>query len=101
MIRLIFVLVAAIALFTPLAQAAPPHSPLPKASQRARPGSPPPAPSPNAPPASFDLGVWTVHASSIDANFKSGDFSTPAKLVMTRVGGDVSADRANGNYKRQ
>src|SRR5580698_10303110 len=101
MIRLIFALVAAIALFTPLAQAAPPnsplpkasHSPLPKASQRARPGS--------APPASFDLGVWTVHASSIDANFKSGDFSTPAKLVMTRVGGDVSADRANGNYKRQ
>jgi lipopolysaccharide assembly outer membrane protein LptD (OstA) len=109
MIRLIFALVAAIALFTPLAQAAPPnsplpkasHSPLPKASQRARPGSPPPAASPNAPPASFDLGVWTVHASSIDANFKSGDFSTPAKLVMTRVGGDVSADRANGNYKRQ
>ena len=52
-------------------------------------------------PASFDLGVWTVHASSIDANFKNGDFSTPAKIVMTRVGGDVSADRANGNYKKQ
>jgi lipopolysaccharide assembly outer membrane protein LptD (OstA) len=42
-----------------------------------------------------------VHASSLDANFKSGDFSTPNKVVMTREGGDVSADRANGNYKRQ
>ena len=52
-------------------------------------------------PASFDLGVWTVHASSLDANFKNGDFSTPAKVVMTRTGGDVTADRANGNYKRQ
>ena len=51
--------------------------------------------------ASFDLGVWTVHANSLDANFKNGDFSTPAKVVMTRVGGDVSADRANGNYKKQ
>jgi lipopolysaccharide assembly outer membrane protein LptD (OstA) len=42
-----------------------------------------------------------VHASSLDANFKSGDFSTPAKVVMTRTGGDVTADRANGNYKKQ
>jgi lipopolysaccharide assembly outer membrane protein LptD (OstA) len=42
-----------------------------------------------------------VHASSLDANFKSGDFSTPNKVVMTRTGGDVTADRANGNYKKQ
>ncbi len=42
-----------------------------------------------------------MHASSIDANFKNGDFSTPAKVVMTRAGGDVTADRANGNYKKQ
>jgi len=66
---------------------------------------PPPAPVPNpsspSSAASFDLGVWTVHASSLDANFKSGDFSTPAKVVMTRAGGDVTADRANGNYKKQ
>ncbi|MGA8532634.1 MAG: LptA/OstA family protein, partial [Candidatus Tumulicola sp.] len=33
--------------------------------------------------------------------FKTGDFSTPAKVVMTREGGDVTADRANGNYKTQ
>ncbi|MGC9990901.1 MAG: hypothetical protein ABSD52_00720 [Candidatus Cybelea sp.] len=56
---------------------------------------------PSSAPAAFDLGVWTVHANSLDANFKTGDFSTPAKVVMTRVGGDVSADRANGNYKKQ
>ena len=42
--------------------------------------------SPSAAPASFDLGVWTVHASSLDANFKNGDFSTPNKVVMTRTG---------------
>jgi lipopolysaccharide assembly outer membrane protein LptD (OstA) len=42
-----------------------------------------------------------VHASSVDANFKNGDFSTPAQIVMTRDGGDVTADRANGNYKKQ
>jgi lipopolysaccharide assembly outer membrane protein LptD (OstA) len=47
------------------------------------------------------LGVWTVHASAVDANFKTGDFSTAAKVVMTRQGGDVTADRANGNYKTQ
>jgi lipopolysaccharide assembly outer membrane protein LptD (OstA) len=47
------------------------------------------------------MGVWTVHASSLDANFKNGDFSTPNKVVMTRTGGDVSADRANGNYKKK
>ena len=47
------------------------------------------------------MGVWTVHASSLDANFKNGDFSTPNKVVMTRAGGDVSADRANGNYKKK
>lgn len=95
MIRFIFALVTAVALIAPPAIAAPP----------ATAGSPRPRPSPrasaSAAPASFDLGVWTVHASSIDANFKSGDFSTPAKVVMTRNGGDVSADRANGNYKKQ
>ena len=42
-----------------------------------------------------------MHASSLDANFKNGDFSTPHKIVMTRIGGDVTADRANGNYKKQ
>ncbi|MGC1380892.1 MAG: LptA/OstA family protein, partial [Candidatus Baltobacteraceae bacterium] len=70
-------------------------------TRSARSPAPPGSPVPNAALASFDLGVWTVHASSIEANFKNGDFSTPAKVVMTRVGGDVTADRANGNYKKQ
>ena len=79
----------------PRASARPPRPP-----RRASRGGavPPPA---SAAGAAFDLGVWTVHASSVDANFKTGDFSTPAKIVMTRNGGDVSADRANGNYKTQ
>ena len=99
MIRFISALACAVALFTPLAQAA---TPRPAASPPpARAATPSPSASPSTAPASFDLGVWTVHASSIDANFKSGDFSTPAKVVMTRTGGDVSADRANGNYKKQ
>lgn len=108
MIRFTFTLVAAVALLTPLAYAAsPPPSPGPKTPARSSPAGPKPksAPKPNASAnpaaASFDLGVWTVHASSIDANFKNGDFSTPAKVVMTRTGGDVSADRANGNYKKK
>ena len=97
MIRLTLALAAVIALATPFAvAAAPPRSPHPKPPPRAA-----ASPQPSVAPASFDLGVWTVHASSLDANFKSGDFSTPQKIVMTRAGGDVTADRANGNYKHQ
>lgn len=108
MIRLTFALVALLASMTALVAAAPPKTPGPPGNPH---GAPAPARVPgvsptvsgSAPPAatSFDIGVWTVHASSLDANFKNGDFSTPAKVVMTRVGGDVSADRANGNYKRK
>lgn len=117
MIRSIFALLGVVAALTPFAVAAPTPAPSPAQSPvRATmppavlpaPASPPALPAANAkggaspnPPPSFDIGVWTVHASSIDANFKSGDFSTPAKVVMTRVGGDVTADRANGNYKKQ
>jgi lipopolysaccharide assembly outer membrane protein LptD (OstA) len=106
MIRSIAVFIAIAATATATAPAAS----TPSASPAARPSpSRPPAPGrrPAPPPAatgggaSFDLGVWTVHASSVDANFKNGDFSTPAQIVMTRDGGDVTADRANGNYKKQ
>ncbi|HLX25681.1 MAG TPA: LptA/OstA family protein [Candidatus Cybelea sp.] len=96
--RTILALAGVVAVATPVA-AAPPQSPRPRPPART-PSAPPSAPS-NPGQASFDLGVWTVHASSLDANFKNGDFSTPNKVVMTREGGDVSADRANGNYKRQ
>jgi lipopolysaccharide assembly outer membrane protein LptD (OstA) len=105
MIRSIFALGGTIALATSFAAAAPPSSPRPHPSTRAaspaRSASPAPTASSSAAPASFDMGVWTVHASSLDANFKNGDFSTPKKVVMTRAGGDVSADRANGNYKKK
>jgi lipopolysaccharide assembly outer membrane protein LptD (OstA) len=99
MIRSILALAGIVALATPLAAAAPPRSPQPKPAPRA--ASSPRNGASNPGQASFDLGVWTVHASSLDANFKNGDFSTPNKVVMTREGGDVSADRANGNYKKQ
>ena len=108
MLRLAFALAGTVALAIPsLAPGAParpaaPAKPAPKGIA-AKPAPPraAAAASSSGSQTSFNLGVWTVHASSIDANFKSGDFSTPSKLVMTRVGGDVSADRANGNYKRQ
>ncbi|MBV8332495.1 MAG: LPS export ABC transporter periplasmic protein LptC [Candidatus Eremiobacteraeota bacterium] len=89
----IFIAVLGIALLAPS-----PRPPMP------RPPMPAPAiPAPLNPPQAvgFDLGVWMVHASSVDANFKTGDFSTNQKVVMTRAGGDVTADRANGNYKKQ
>ncbi|HLY04051.1 MAG TPA: LptA/OstA family protein [Candidatus Cybelea sp.] len=107
MTRSLAVLLGALAL---VALAKPSSPPSAQPSTSASPPPPPPLrssklpnpkPSPGAAPAAFDLGVWTVHASSLDANFKTGDFSTPAKVVMTRTGGDVTADRANGNYKKQ
>lgn len=107
MIRLLFALTCTIAFLTPMVQAAP-SPPRPQPPRAAPPaGKPAPSPAANAAdtgpnaPASFDIGVWTVHASSLDANFKNGDFSTPNKIVMTRAGGDVTADRANGNYKQR
>lgn len=98
MIRSLWILVAATALASsPVWAASPAPKPAPRAAAP-KPGRPLPA---GAAGAAFDLGVWTVHASSVDANFKNGDFSTPAKVVMTRTGGDVTADKANGNYKTQ
>jgi lipopolysaccharide assembly outer membrane protein LptD (OstA) len=95
MIGRLFVPVLSVALLAPS-----PRPALPRAA-----ASPPVQAPAAAPPAgggaAFDLGVWTVHASSVDANFKTGDFSTNQKVVMTRAGGDVTADRANGNYKKQ
>lgn len=63
--------------------------------------SPAPSPTASAPAGNdtFQVGVWTVHASLLDVNFKSGDFSTPNQVTMTRGGGDITADRASGNYK--
>ena len=100
MIRSIWVFIAVAALAVAPSMAASPSPP--RATARPKPASSSRVPAVTSPQgAAFDLGVWTVHASSVDANFKTGDFSTPAKVVMTRNGGDVSADRANGNYKTQ
>lgn len=61
-----------------------------------------PSPSPSTSPLpSFAVGIWTVHTASLDFNEKTGDFSVPNKMTMTRVGGDIEADRASGNYKTQ
>jgi lipopolysaccharide export system protein LptA len=123
MIRTIPALVAVFALVA--ATPTPSPSPSPSVSPRGAAlvhGAPPPhgalgphgAPAPGVAPstnpsgspsagagATLELGVWTIHASAVDANFKTGTFSTPNKVVMTRVGGDVSADRSDGNYKNQ
>jgi lipopolysaccharide export system protein LptA len=69
-------------------------SPVPSAAPS---GSPVPIPSGEN--ATFQVGVWTVHAALLDVNFKTGDFSTPDQVTMTRGGGDITADRASGNYK--
>ena len=66
------------------------------------PGGPPAGAPPGGAANGFELGVWTIHASAVDANFKSGEFGRQnKKVVMTRVGGDVTADRSDGNYKSQ
>lgn len=61
---------------------------------------PPPKAAPPLPGgAAFAVGIWTVHTTSADLNWHSGDFSTPDKVLMTREGGDITADRASGNFK--
>jgi lipopolysaccharide assembly outer membrane protein LptD (OstA) len=106
--RSLFALLAAVALIAPgppqNKPGVPPHPAVAAPHPASRGSAAPNASSaPVVPPggAAFDLGVWTVHASSVDANFKTGDFSTNAKVVMNRAGGDVTADKANGNYKKQ
>jgi lipopolysaccharide export system protein LptA len=107
MIRILAALVGALTMLGALAQAAPPPAvirPVPPPGATPVPKRVPGVAKPakgGPPPASFDLGVWTVKANALNANFKNGDFNVPAKVVMTRVGGDVAADRANGNYKKQ
>jgi lipopolysaccharide assembly outer membrane protein LptD (OstA) len=64
-----------------------------------RPAVTSPQVAPGATTATF--GIWTVHMSQVDFNQKTGDFSTPNHLTMTRSGGDISADRANGNATRK
>ena len=53
--------------------------------------------SPPSGSATFALGDYTVHAKAVDYNMKSGDFSVPNKVYLTKADGDITADRANGN----
>lgn len=50
-------------------------------------------------PTTINVGIWSVHTASFDSNVKSGDFSVPGHVLLTRNGGDVNADRASGNQK--
>ncbi|HTV94085.1 MAG TPA: LPS export ABC transporter periplasmic protein LptC [Verrucomicrobiae bacterium] len=94
--RLAFAALVAAALVAATPTPIPTRAPAPSASASTSASiSPKPGPSGD----SFQVGVWTVHASLMDVNFKSGDFSTPQQLTMTRGGGDITADRASGNYK--
>lgn len=86
---------SAVALLVGAALLAATPSPNPSPSQRP---SASPSSAPSTGPDSFQVGVWTVHMSLVDVNFKSGDFSTPQKITMIRGGGDITADRGSGNY---
>ncbi len=60
--------------------------------------TPTPSPEPSGSPAPPD--AWVVHYTVADFNAKSGDFSVPNHVTVTRTGGDVTADRASGNGKK-
>jgi len=70
-------------------------SPAPGASPSATPS---PTPEPSGSPAPSD--DWVVHYTSADFNAKTGDFSIPTHVLITRASGDVNADRADGNGKK-
>lgn len=63
------------------------------------------AAAPKPPPAQqgravgFGLSDWHVSTGQLDANWQSGAFNTPGRIVLTRPGSDISADRAVGNFK--
>ena len=50
---------------------------------------------------SFAFGEWNVHADSVDLNEKTGVFSVPGHILLTRPTGDINADKAKGNYKQK
>lgn len=60
-----------------------------------------PSPSP-APSASATPQPWTLVTDQLHANLKTGRFSAPDHVTMTRADGStIVADRASGNYKEQ
>jgi lipopolysaccharide assembly outer membrane protein LptD (OstA) len=59
--------------------------------------APPPAPGGGA---GFSFSDWHVTTGQLDANWQSGNFNTPGRIVLTRPGSDIQADRATGNFKQ-
>lgn len=56
-----------------------------------------PAPSPGT---GFSFQDWHVTTDQLDTNWQSGVFNAPGHITLTRVGSDISADRASGNFKQ-
>jgi lipopolysaccharide assembly outer membrane protein LptD (OstA) len=58
-----------------------------------------PKPKPQQPAAK--IGEWNLVTDQMSANLKTGQFSAPDHVTMTRTDGSViKADRATGNYKQ-
>lgn len=70
------------------------------ASASAAPRSMPPPPGAPA-GAGFSFSDWHVATGQLDANWQSGAFTTPGRIVLTRPGSDIQADRAVGNWKQR
>ncbi len=49
--------------------------------------------------AGFSFSDWHVATGQLDANWQTGSFTTPGRIVLTRPGSDIQADRATGNWK--
>jgi len=59
------------------------------------------AKTPPNPKSAVQVGGWTLETEQLDGDTQSGDFSSPAKVHLTRSDGStIDADRADGNYKR-
>lgn len=81
--------------------AAPTPAPKPTVSPKST-AAPKPAPSafgPQKAGAGFSFSDWHVSTDQLDANWQSGAFNTPGHITLTRPGSDISADKANGNWK--
>jgi lipopolysaccharide assembly outer membrane protein LptD (OstA) len=60
------------------------------------------APKKAVPAGSAAVGGWTLKTDEIEANLKTGGFTAPHHVTMTREDGSVvDADRAQGNFKRK
>jgi lipopolysaccharide assembly outer membrane protein LptD (OstA) len=58
-------------------------------------------PKPTSPPKeTLTYGIWTMKTSELEFNIKTNDFNAPNRITLTRPGGDVTADRAGGNFTK-